>query len=177
MSEIWKDIPSYEGYYQVSNYGRVRSLNRVIKGILYKGKLLKQQPARGGYLHIGLAKNGIIKMCYIHRLVAMSFVGGYFDGALVNHRDENRKNNNASNLEWCTKSYNLTYGSAAQSNRVNKGISINQYTKEGELLHTYGSMAEAAEKIRKPVQNIWAVCKGLKKTCGGYVWKYNNFES
>lgn len=105
MEEIWKDVEEYEGLYQVSNLGNVRSLNYGRTG---KVKILKSAIV-SGYPSVQLFKNGIAKNHYVHRLVANAFVEGYFEGALVNHIDENKQNNIWTNLEWCTHQYNIQY--------------------------------------------------------------------
>lgn len=98
--EIWKNVTGFEQY-QVSNKGRVRSLKngnpRIMKGFMNNK----------GYFVVDLSKNGIRNHKYIHRLVALEFVDGYFEGAIVNHKDENPKNNKQENLEWCT--YSIQY--------------------------------------------------------------------
>ena len=110
MEEIWKDIDGYEGKYQVSDLGRVRSMPRVAldtKGRRQqvKGIILKPND-RKGYDSVRLRDNGRYDVFSVHRLVGMAFVPGYFDGAVINHKDENPKNNRADNLEWVTISEN-----------------------------------------------------------------------
>ena len=107
MKEIWKDISGYEGLYQVSNLGDVRSLNYRRNGEL---KLLKQATNKQGYKQISLYKNGKIKTYKVHRLVAIAFIPNPNNLPVVNHKDENPSNNNVNNLEWCTVAYNNTYG-------------------------------------------------------------------
>lgn len=102
--EEWKDITGYEGLYQVSNLGRVRRSGKILKGG-YNNK---------GYHTINLCKNGISKSFFVHRLVAIAFIPNPNNFPIVNHKDENPKNNCVDNLEWCTKSYNATYGTAKE---------------------------------------------------------------
>ena len=114
MEEIWKDIAGYEGKYQVSNMGRVRSLPRVAldtKGRRQqvKGIILKPND-RKGYDSVRLRDNGRYDVFSVHRLVGMAFVPGYFDGAVINHKDENPKNNRADNLEWVSLHDNILHG-------------------------------------------------------------------
>lgn len=122
QSEIWKDIPNYEGLYQASNFGRIRSLDKVIKNrgknqygstfdIIKKGKILKQRLNKGGYLKVYLIKEGKSKTFIAHRLIALTFIPNPNNYKIVNHKDENKTNNNIDNLEWCTQSYNINYGS------------------------------------------------------------------
>ena len=102
--EIWKDILGYEGLYQVSNYGRVRSLK------YGKEKILKQQINTDGYLHIDLYKNKKRKNYNVHRLVTIAFLENPNNYPQVNHKDENKQNNHIDNLEWCDYKYNCNYG-------------------------------------------------------------------
>lgn len=132
---IWKDIPDYIGLYQVSDTGLVRSLDRVVTqknrsgyGDLtrtYKGKLLKPRYDKDGYKKVELNKQGYRpKYVFVHRLVALSFVSGYFDGAVVNHIDGNKANNLKDNLEWCTvKSNNVhAYRTGLKQNNLKVGL-------------------------------------------------------
>lgn len=107
MDEIWKDIPGYEGKYEVSNLGNVRSLNYNHTGEI---KLLKQGTNKKGYKLVNLCKNGKQKCYLIHRLVAMTFIPNPNNLPIINHKDENKVNNNVKNLEWCTIAYNNNYG-------------------------------------------------------------------
>jgi hypothetical protein len=108
MNEIWKDIQGYEGLYQVSNHGRVRSFAKDVD----KGKFLKVEPQSGEckYTQIRLSKNGSCKAYYVHRLVACAFLPNPFNLPEVNHKDENKSNNRVDNLEWTTRKENANYG-------------------------------------------------------------------
>ena len=103
--EIWKDIKGYEGLYQISNKGRVKTLgnNKTRKEKIRDGKIDR------GYKRILLCKNGKKKQCLIHRLVAEAFLPNPDNLPVVNHKDENKLNNNVENLEWCTQAYNVNY--------------------------------------------------------------------
>lgn len=104
MSEIWKDIEGYEGLYQVSNLGRVKSLDRIdCRGQHREPKFMKARPTKQGYLRVGLWKNGKVKTVSIHRLVAEAFISKNFT---VNHKDGNKSNNTVDNLEWMTQKEN-----------------------------------------------------------------------
>jgi len=111
--EIWKPVVGFEGEYEVSNYGRVRTLNffRTTKdGKQYpvKARILKQHAVRG-YLHVSLARNGHYKRFRVHRLVAAAFIPNTHNKPEVNHIDGNKQNNNVENLEWCTPSENMRH--------------------------------------------------------------------
>lgn len=122
MVEIWKDVKDYEGLYQVSNLGRVKSLDHYDSlGRLRIGKILKPQfDGKGHYLHVGLYKDGCYKPKDIHRLVAETFISNPDDLPQVNHKDEDKQNNVVTNLEWCTHLYNNTYGSKANASKGEK---------------------------------------------------------
>lgn len=107
MDEVWKDIEGYEGLYQVSNTGEVKSLNYRGNG---ESKLLKQGTNKKGYKIVSLFKNGKGKSHRVHRLVAMTFILNPNNYREVNHKDENKYNNNVDNLEWCNAKYNNNYG-------------------------------------------------------------------
>lgn len=107
MKEIWKDIEGYEGCYQVSNFGNVKSLNYMHTG---KEQILKLKTKKSGYLQVNLCKDGKIKTYTIHRLVAKAFVENPDNLPQVNHIDEDKTNNRFDNLEWCDQKYNNNYG-------------------------------------------------------------------
>ena len=115
MEEVWKDIQDYEGIYQVSNFGNVKSLNRetfdsVRKQIKkLKGRMLKSAIDSRGYKSVVLTKNGKQRTYRVHNLVALAFCNGYKKGLVVNHKDENQLNNFYKNLEWCTQKENVWY--------------------------------------------------------------------
>lgn len=113
--EIWKPIEGYEGLYEVSSYGRVRSLDRYVKGKnesyrLRKGKVLSLLKGECGYLQVNLYYNRNIYIKYVHRLVAQAFLPNPDNLPMINHKDEDKTNNNVTNLEWCTAKYNANYG-------------------------------------------------------------------
>jgi hypothetical protein len=119
MNEIWKDVSGYEGLYQVSNLGNVKSLDRMEKlknGAIRKrqGRYLSLKVDKYGYLIAVLTKNARHKDFKVHRLVAAAFIGNPNDYDQVNHKDENKKNNVVTNLEWCNAKYNTNYGTRNQ---------------------------------------------------------------
>lgn len=113
MIEIWKDILGYEGLYQVSNLGRVKSLNY---HKTRKEHILKPTNCHG-YLRVNLSKNKNRKSYLVHRLVGEAFISNFDNLPEINHKDENKHNNCVENLEWCDRQYNNTYGTMLQKNR------------------------------------------------------------
>lgn len=111
MNEIWKDVKGFEGLYQVSNLGRVRSLDRRKNNHFFRGRILRQPKDKDGYCLVTLNDGKRSKMGRVHRLVALAFIPNPENLPEVNHIDENKENNRIDNLEWCTTKYNLTYGS------------------------------------------------------------------
>ena len=109
--EIWKPIEGYEGLYEVSNTGRVRSIDRYdSRNHFRRGRILKLSYDTVGYLIVGLHSNGKKKTYLVHRLVAPAFIPNPDNLPQVNHRDEDKTNNRVENLEWCDSKYNLSYG-------------------------------------------------------------------
>lgn len=126
MTEIWKAVKGYEGLYEVSNLGNVRSLDKVIKSkhngtTLRKGRILTPfYEEKKGYYQVALTKDGKVKKYRVHRLVAIAFLENPFNYTDVNHKDENKINNNVDNLEWCTRKYNNNYGTKRE--RIRKAM-------------------------------------------------------
>ena len=137
MIEIWKDIPGYEGIYVVSSFGRVRSLQRTRKGSygsirVVNERILKHKIDRDGYHTVALSKEGKMKYIGVHRLVAEAFLPNPDNLPQVNHKDEDKTNNNVTNLEWCTAKYNSNYGTAKErmlNTKLNNGIIKNVFPK------------------------------------------------
>ena len=174
MEEIWKDIQGYEGLYQVSNQGRVRSYDRICRdGKRRKGRIMKPHKIRSGYYQAALCVDGVRYNLLIHRLVAFAFVDGYAPGLEINHKDEDKANNSASNLEWCNKSYNANYGTRpkriAENSRYAKLRPVAMYSKDGQLLKVFGSQMEAAAYIGK---NPSGISRSTRTNMGAYGYKW-----
>lgn len=175
MQEEWRDVVGYEGFYQVSNLGRVRSVDRQ-QEVLWKGKkvykpikgrVIAQTKQNGGYLMANLSANGKRKECTVHRLVAMSFLDNPNKLKEVNHKDGNKENNNVSNLEWCSRSDNLKHRARILGQRGN-AVRI-KCVDTGE---EFRAVKDAAEKVGVSDSAIYiALKKGGKYRSGGYRWE------
>ena len=171
--EHWKAIAGYEGLYEVSDQGRVKSLK------FGKEKILKPRETHGGYLKVALCKDGKVEQSKIHRLVAKAFIPNPNNLGTVNHKDEVKTNNTVSNLEWMSIKDNNNYGtrnkrlSETQINDKNKSKEVQMFDKStGELLDTFPSLMEAGRVTGINQGNISKCCLGKRKSSGGYVWKY-----
>jgi hypothetical protein len=177
MKEIWKDCKHYEGLYEVSNLGRVRSLDRYVANSgkserLTKGRIISQHSGSSGYLQVGLSKNGKTKYELVHRLVALAFLENPENLPQVNHKDECKTNNEVSNLEWCDRKYNLNYGTVKQRISTKHTKRINQYDLEGNYIATYSSQQEAAKQTGISNASVHYCCTGKTKQAGGYIWQF-----
>ena len=179
MSEIWKDIAGYEGFYQVSNLGRIRSLDREVRCSnsirFYCGRVLSCGMDNHGYMRVILARAGKHKCRQVHRLVAEAFILNPDNLPEVNHKDENPTNNCADNLEWCSKIYNLEYGTGrARSMQAQHRKPVQQFDLCGNLVAEFESVSNAARFIGKPkdAAAITKCCVGKHRTAYGYIWRY-----
>lgn len=176
IGEIWKPIRGYVGLYEVSNFGRVRSVNRIIvrsdgKIKRFRGMLLKFSKINSGYLTVTLSKDGKEKQYLIHRLVAETFIPNPKHLSQVNHKDENKLNNRLSNLEWCTERYNTNYGTAMERSANKRGHAVVLLTKERVCVAEFKSTREAARKTGHDHTYIADCCKGIciPSNC---IWEY-----
>lgn len=171
--EIWKDIQGYEGLYQVSNLGRVKSLNYKRTG---KERILKPSNNGQGYLRVKLCKDGNREQPLVHRLVATVFCENPEGYTEVNHLDENKQNNMADNLEWCSRQYNVTYNGRAKKagKKAGKKLSKPVYSinKESGLITYWQSAREAERCTDIPHGNIIKCCKGKYHSAGNHYWFY-----
>ena len=171
--EQWKSIAGYEGIYEVSDLGRVKSLKHGKERILKPGK------DRGGYLQVVLYKDGKKKMLLVHRLVADAFIPNQNNLDTVNHKDEVKTNNVASNLEWMSQKDNLNYGtrnkraSESKINHPSLSKKVQMLDKKTcELLATFPSTMEAERVTGIDQGSISQCCNGKYKSTGGYIWMY-----
>lgn len=169
--EEWRDIKGYEGYYQVSNQGRIRNTN--------SGRIRATYTNRFGYIGVGLHKDGEIHEKKIHRLVAEAFIPNPDNLPEVNHKDENKENNTVENLEWCTRKYNINYGTRNDrqkekvTNNPNISKPVGQYTLDGELVKVWPSLAETGRNGYNP-NGVGRSCRGERGKHKGYKWQYIN---
>ncbi len=164
MQEVWKDIEGYEGYYQVSNLGRV-------KGLKFK-RLLKLYCDSYGYPIVVLSKEGIHRTRTVHRLVAETFIPNINKLPSVNHKDENKLNNSVDNLEWCDIKYNCNYGT--RNKQISKRVSkkVMQLSIDGKKIKKWNSITEAGNSLGCHISHISSCCHGRTKTAYGYRWEF-----
>lgn len=187
---MWKDIEGYEGYYQISNFGRIKSFKIDKK----KGRVLKMTNKNGWYFTIPLQGIGVpTKTKRIHRLVAKHFIPNPENLPEVNHKDSNKQNNHVENLEWVTRGQNMRHAIKNNPNiikgmnRYNKYIRpkrVEQYTLDGEHIGTFTNATEASKQTGVHNRNILQVANGeefspgrRRRQAGGYVWKFEEEES
>lgn len=174
--EYWKPVVGYEGLYEVSNWGRVKSMNYNHTG---KEKILKPGTNNRGYLYVVLWKNNKQKHFLIHRLVAEAFLEipeelKQYIGTVylqVNHKDENKKNNNVENLEFCDRTYNVNYGTRNERIALTKSKPVLQYDLERNFIREWPSTMECGRNGFNQGA-VAACCRGELKTYKGFIWKY-----
>ena len=172
--EEWRDVKGYEGKYQVSNLGNVKSLNYHRMGI---SKVLTPRKCKTGYLRIGLCKSSNKKTYNVHKLVAQAFLENPNNLPSINHKDENKENNRADNLEFCTQAYNNAYGT--HNERVGKAHR-NRKDQSKPIIATDANGKETYFPSVKEAERLWGVdhsgvCKVLKgkyERMYGYEWRY-----
>ena len=165
--EIWKDIEGFEGLYQVSNLGRVKSLGN---GLTWKTeRILKTVRTKDGYLKLVLSKNNVRKYFRVHRLVAQAFIPNPDNLPEVNHKNEDKTDNRVENLEWCTLDYNIRYGTHFK--RSGKARRKPVLCVETGIV--YPSVSIAAISVKGLYGNISSCCNGKRNTAYGYHWQYS----
>ena len=161
------DIAGYEGLYKISECGDVISTKR--RGNEGKASVLVGSVDNNGYKQVTLSKNGKAKSHKVHKLVAIAFVPNPHGYSEINHKDENKSNNNADNLEWCTRAYNVAYGSRTEKTQR----AVIQFSIDGKYIATHKGIGEASRTIgARTCGGISNCCKGKSRTAYGYIWRY-----
>lgn len=192
--EIWKDVKGYEGIYQVSSLGRVKALENKDRAT-HRAEHILSQTDNKGYRNVALCFEGKMKTYQVHRLVAIAFLNKPSGKDFVDHINTIKCDNRVENLRWCTELENnrnpLTRIHHSESKRGNKNPNykkdmsrlvlalaelnskpIKQYSLDGEELNTFPSAKVASDVTGIVSSNINRVCNGIRKTAGGYVWKF-----
>lgn len=178
--EIWVDIKGYDNFYKISSFGRLKNKN---------GKILKENKSRD-YLQYQLRKNNKRQCKGVHKWVAEVFLDKKdfkcmpyedrnmvnLDELEVNHKDENKLNNNVNNLEWCTAKYNANYGTKIKRIKRKLGKPIKQFERDDVFVKKWNSISEASKELGINRKSIMQCCNHEKrhKTAGGYKWEFDN---
>ena len=181
-NEIWRDIPEFNGLYQASNLGRVKSLNRFKKGkndslASVKERILKPSIYHRGYYQVGLYKNSKVRYYLVHRLVWITFNGLIPQGMQVNHINEVKTDNRLENLNLMTPKENVNYGTGIERSH-NKQINgkcskpVLQYDLQDNLIKEFPSLIQVYRELGFSYGHIGDCCKGKLKQAYGYKWKY-----
>lgn len=175
-NEEWRAVSGYEGRYEISNYGRVKNvkLNHILKPLL----------VIGGYFRVDLSSNNNVKHFRLHKLVAEAFIPNPNNLPQINHKDENKSNNRADNLEWCTAKYNANYGTAIKrrvehtnyKNRSNekKYKPILQFTLDNVFVKRWKSAFHCEQETNMRATGIRGCCRGVYKSSHGFLWRYEH---
>ena len=201
--EEWKNIDGYNGLYQISSKGRVRSLDRIVKSglrhnkkVKRSGKIIKPIPHHNGYLFVTLSKNNITNCFSIHKLVANAFIENPYNKPYIDHINTITSDNRVENLRWCTASENslnpITKNRRIECNlgkrnpmfgkrhslesRIKNGKCVLQFSKDGSFIKEFPTISFAAQEVNVHTTNIITACKNFNKTSGGYRWKYKTMN-
>nr|WP_319268334.1 NUMOD4 domain-containing protein [uncultured Draconibacterium sp.] len=185
MEEIWKPVSGFEGYYEVSSLGNVRSVSRTIvncKGVrkYKKGIILKPKIEKHGYYAVNLKCSGRSVYKRIHSLVAEAFIDNYENKKTVNHISGIKSDNSVSNLEWNTYAENSQHAEKEKLTSHPSGAnysgskSVVQLDMDGNFIKEYGSLREAARNTTATSINISFCCRGKYSQSGGYKWEYKS---
>ena len=174
MEEVWKSIKNYEGLYEISNLGDVKSLNY---NNTKKEKKLCKKKDKSGYLYVVLCKQGKQKSFKIHTLVANAFIENPYNNIYVHHKDEDKTNNCVDNLQWVNHKDNCNYGTRNKRisekliNRKDESKLVYQYSKDGVLISVFNSTKEC-QRNGYNQGHVASCCRGERKLHKGYIWSY-----
>jgi len=172
---MWKSIKGYEGYYEVSDDGRVRSLDRIVKNFgdyqrHLKGKEMKLTMANNGYYVVNLRKKRSAKVFTVHTLVAQAFIDNPNNYPTVNHKDGNKLNNRVDNLEWVSYGENNVHAIVHNLRRP-RGVSVSQFDLFGNIIAVFRSVTEASRQTGVSRESISLCVNHYTHSAGGYIWK------
>lgn len=173
---IWKPVSGFEGYYEVSNEGDIKSLSRIDRlGKPVKGKILKKQSDRRGYETVTMSVDGKKTRKKVHRIVAEAFVSNPNNYEFVNHKDEDKKNNKSCNLEWCSRAYNMSFGTLRERQRISVSKPVYQYDENFNLVKFWAHSAEACDKLGLNINSLRVISRRQGKY-KGYYWSREKIE-
>lgn len=184
--ETWKPVCGYEGLYEVSDLGNVRSLDRTVRNkngwAVKKGKTLAPASINSGYLKVQLWRDNVGQSHLVHRLVADAFLENPNHFSEVNHIDENKLNNCVTNLEHCNRAYNANYGTKNQRmTQKRRGVPVGeqailQYTKDGVFVNRYESALKAAKAVKGDNSGICKCANGTYRSSCGFIWRWEDAD-
>lgn len=189
MQEIWKDVKGYEGLYQVSNLGNVKSKSRVVNNRKIIGKILTPADTSKGYLGVSLYKNGSKKTASIHKLVAIAFIPKVKNKPQINHKDGDKHNNKVDNLEWCNGSENLKHAFELGLKKPSKtslgkfgenhpnSKKVIQYDLNNKKIREFACLSDIKRELNFNLGNLSECCNGTRKTAYGFIWRYANEQN
>ena len=175
--EVWRDVKGYEGLYQVSDQGRVKSLERTFidkigRERYFKGRILKPAFNGHGYLFVNLYDSGKPRMSKVHRLVCEAFHENHDNKPEVNHINEDKTDNRACNLEWCTRGENVNHGTRNERSGKAQSKPVAQYAQDGGLIKVWASAMEVERQTGFRHGYICQSANGKFKQAYGFIWKY-----
>lgn len=171
-NEEWKDIQDYEGLYQVSNYGRVKSLERWADDKHYCPEHIMKGYVNFGYVIVVLSKFAKTKHYRVHRLVAENFLKNEHNYTIINHINENKIDNRVNNIEWCSIEYNANYGNRNIKIAKRLGKRIVQKTLSGDIIATFPSLSETSRITGYNIAPLSRCCNGIQDLAYGYKWEF-----
>jgi len=168
MGERWKEIIDTNGLYYISNYGRVKRVNKT-----KPERILKTSNDGKGYLVVSISDGkGNVRTARVHKLVALHFIPNPYNYPVINHKDENPFNNHADNLEWCTVKYNTNYNDMPKRRCKNLKKEVVQLDDIGNIIARFESVTSAAKETGSCRGDIIDCCKGRRKQLKGYSFIY-----
>ena len=176
MEEIWKPVKNFEGYYEVSSWGRVRSVDRYVvnnKGLrLINSQIIKQTKQKNGYLYVGLHKKQKQKLIRVHRLVAEAFLPNPENLPEIHHKSEVKTENNVENLQWVSSKQNQNSGTCIERRSKKKQKPVLQYTMDEKFIKEWPSIKDIEIELGIKQYNISRCCNDKRKSACGYIFKF-----